>query len=450
MKKPLAERMRPQTLADFVGQEHIIGADKPLSRMINKDQLHSMIFYGLPGTGKSTLASLIAKDTKSEIISINAVLSNVAELREAIKIGTLNFQQGITTILFIDEIHRFNKSQQDALLPSIEKGYIILVGSTTQNPIFYLNNALLSRVMLFNFKAIEDKSIVELLQKCLTNQEQGLGKNQVIIDNSLLELIAASSNGDVRKALTYLEIAYLSADTVDGLQTIISAEVVSEVIQRKNLRFDRDGDEHYDIISAFIKSVRGSDPDAAIYYLALMLKSGEDPRFIIRRLCILASEDIGLAEPEAMNIASSALNIVTLIGMPEAKFTLAECTIYLALCPKSNSARNAIMKAEKEIDSGILLNVPNYLRDKNSSYFEKSLPAKYKYAHDYPVHVVKQKYLEKSRKYYEAGDLGSEKEIKKRQKWLEENIFQAPDAEGFNKIDAIRQFNRKKFDDWFE
>ena len=340
---PMAERMRPTSIDEVYGQKHILSENKTLRKMIDKDKITSMVFFGPPGVGKSTVASIIAKKTKSEYIKLNAVLSNVSEIREAIKKADKNLANSKKTILFIDEIHRFNKSQQDALLPAVENGTIVLIGSTTQNPYFYLTNALLSRIMLFEFRNLEDRDIKEAILKAITDK-RGLGENDIAVENEAIDLIVKYSHGDVRKALTYLEAAFFvtQIDETKEKLTIIE-EVVKDVTSKQILNFDED--EHYNTISAFIKSVRGSDTNAAIYYLARMLESGEDPRYIARRLCILASEDIGLAEPEAINIASSLINIIEFIGMPEGRIPLAEVTIYLSLCPKSNSAYKAIDSA---------------------------------------------------------------------------------------------------------
>ncbi len=337
---PMAERMRPTSIDEVYGQKHILSENKTLRKMIDKDKITSMVFFGPPGVGKSTVASIIAKKTKSEYIKLNAVLSNVSEIREAIKKAEKNLANSKKTILFIDEIHRFNKSQQDALLPAVENGTIVLIGSTTQNPYFYLTNALLSRIMLFEFGNLEDSDIKEAILKATTDK-RGLGENDIAVENEAIDLIVKYSHGDVRKALTYLEAAFFVTQIDETKEKLtITEEIVKDVTSKQILNFDED--EHYNTISAFIKSVRGSDTNAAIYYLARMLESGEDPRYIARRLCILASEDIGLAEPEAINIASSLINIIEFIGMPEGRIPLAEVTIYLSLCPKSNSAYKAI------------------------------------------------------------------------------------------------------------
>lgn len=423
--KPLADRMRPNSLDEMYGQEHILSIGKPLRTMIERDRITSLVFYGPPGTGKSSLASIITKKTQSAYISINAVLSNIGDIRDSIKKAESNIKRGKTTILFIDEIHRFNKSQQDALLPAIEKGTIILIASTTQNPYFYLNNALLSRVMLFEFKAIEDHDVKNALINTLSS-DRGLGEEGIKIDDASINLIVKSSLGDIRKAITYLEMSFLSIELDDSNESLeITPEIVKEVTSKKGIMFDRDGDEHYNIISAFIKSVRGSDVNAALYYLARMIESGEDPRFIVRRLAILAAEDIGLANINAINVVSSLINIIEFIGMPEGRILLSEATIYLALSPKSNSAYIAIDEALKDIRDGNILEVPNYLKDSHSGSYDKSDSEAYKYPHDYPYHIVKQDYLYKGihKLYYESVDIGDERELKKRYDWIIKHIY---------------------------
>ena len=419
---PMAERMRPTSIDEVYGQKHILSENKTLRKMIDKDKITSMVFFGPPGVGKSTVASIIAKKTKSEYIKLNAVLSNVSEIREAIKKAEKNLANSKKTILFIDEIHRFNKSQQDALLPAVENGTIILIGSTTQNPYFYLTNALLSRIMLFEFRNLEDSDIKEAILKAISDK-RGLGENDIAVENEAIDLIVKYSHGDVRKALTYLEAAFFVTQIDETKEKLtITEEIVKDVTSKQILNFDED--EHYNTISAFIKSVRGSDTNAAIYYLARMLESGEDPRYIARRLCILASEDIGLAEPEAINIASSLINIIEFIGMPEGRIPLAEVTIYLSLCPKSNSAYKAIDSAIRDIRNGELYSIPNYLKDNNSASFNKKSEEEYKYPHDFPYHIVKQDYLEKGIKknYYNPVDIGEERELKKVYEWIMKHI----------------------------
>lgn len=419
---PLAERMRPTSIEEVYGQKHILSENKTLRKMIDRDKITSMVFFGPPGVGKSTVASIIAKKTKSEYLKLNAVLSNVSEIREAIKKAEKNLMNLKKTILFIDEIHRFNKGQQDALLPAVENGTVILIGSTTQNPYFYLTSALLSRIMLFEFRNLEDSDIKEAIFKAIYDKK-GLGENDIAIDEEAIDFIVKYSHGDVRKALTYLEAAFLVTQIDETKEKLtITADTVKDVTSKQTLNFDED--EHYNAISAFIKSVRGSNPNAAIYYLARMLESGEDPRYIARRLCILAAEDIGLAEPNAINMVSSLVNIVDFIGMPEGRIPLAEVTIYLSLCPKSNSAYNAIDAAIRDIKNGELYSIPNYLKDNHSSSFDKKSEEEYKYPHDYPYHIVKQDYLEKGIKknYYKPVDIGEERDLKKIYEWIMKHI----------------------------
>lgn len=419
---PLAERMRPTSIEEVYGQKHILSENKTLRKMIDRDKITSMVFFGPPGVGKSTVASIIAKKTKSEYLKLNAVLSNVSEIREAIKKAEKNLMNLKKTILFIDEIHRFNKGQQDALLPAVENGTVILIGSTTQNPYFYLTNALLSRIMLFEFRNLEDSDIKEAIFKAIYDKK-GLGENDIAIDEEAIDFIVKYSHGDVRKALTYLEAAFLVTQIDETKEKLtITVDTVKDVTSKQTLNFDED--EHYNAISAFIKSVRGSDTNAAIYYLARMLESGEDPRYIARRLCILAAEDIGLAEPNAINMVSSLVNIVDFIGMPEGRIPLAEVTIYLSLCPKSNSAYNAIDAAIRDIKNGELYSIPNYLKDNHSSSFDKKSEEEYKYPHDYPYHIVKQDYLEKGIKknYYKPVDIGEERDLKKIYEWIMKHI----------------------------
>ena len=420
--RPLAERMRPASIEEVFGQKHILDKNKTLRKMIDNDKITSMVFFGPPGVGKSTVASIIAKKTKSEYIKINAVLSNVAEIRESIKKAEKNLENRKKTILFIDEIHRFNKSQQDALLPAVESGSVILIGSTTQNPYFYLNNALLSRIMLFEFRNLGDEDIKEAVLKAI-NDKRGLGEDDIAVEEESVNLIVRYSHGDVRKAFTYLEASYLATQIDETKEKLtITEEIVKDVTSKQSMTFDED--EHYNTISAFIKSVRGSDADAAVYYLARMLEAGEDPRYIARRLCILASEDIGLADTNAINIASSLVNIIDFIGMPEGRIPLAEVSIYLALCPKSNSAYNAINKAIRDIRNGELYSIPNYLRDNHSASFDKKSNEEYKYPHDYAYHIAKQDYLEKGikKEYYKPADIGEERELKKRYEWIIKHI----------------------------
>ncbi|HBE02868.1 MAG: AAA family ATPase [Spirochaetes bacterium GWF1_41_5] len=419
MNIPLSTRLRPQSLAEVAGQQHLIGEGRLLSTMLEKDCLRSMILYGPPGTGKSTIAHIICRATESEFITINAVLSNVKELREKILQGEQNKKKEKTTILFIDEIHRFNKSQQDALLPAIEEGNILLIGSTTHNPFFYITSALLSRLQPVQLKPLADSDLKNLALRCLQD-EKGLGSYKIDLAGEVLGFLISSSAGDARKLIDSLELCFLNARLTENGVYKIDIETAQSAIQKKFLRYDSTEDQHYDFISAFIKSVRGTDPDAAIYYLARMLSAGEDPRFIARRLSILAAEDIGLADPQALNMAASALSVIDFIGMPEARIVLAECTLYLACAPKSNTAVVSIDKAMADIENGVLLSPPDHLISEKSA--ARSSGAVYKYPHDFPWHYAPQKYLSENRKYYVPGELGKEKEFKKRLEWIEKNL----------------------------
>ncbi|WP_456397897.1 replication-associated recombination protein A [Desulfurobacterium sp.] len=411
-KRPLAVRLQPESLNEFVGQKHIIGEGKPLRRLIESDAVKSSIFWGEPGTGKTALARLIAKMSNADFIELNAVTSNIKEIKEALAIGRRNFDIGRKTILFVDEIHRFNKVQQDALLPDIEAGNVILIGASTENPYFSLVPALRSRVKLYKFESLSTEEIKTLIVRALTDR-RGLKNQNLTISESALELLARLSGGDGRKALNYLEeiAALLPSDSE------IDEKVVKEVAFGEATKYGK-GDYHYDIISAFIKSVRGSDVDAALYYLARMLKGGEDPVFIARRLVILASEDIGNANPQALLMANAAMDAVSKIGMPEAALTLAQVTIYLSMSPKSNAVYKSLKKVMEAVESGDILPVPLHLRD---SHYEGAgnmgYGKGYLYPHNFPGHYVRQNYLSKDRNFYSDDGIGFEKQLKQ---WLEE------------------------------
>ncbi len=418
--QPLAYRLRPDTLRHFYGQEHIIGKGKVLTELIEKDKIKSLILYGPPGVGKSLIAHIISKKTSSRIESINAVISNVKELRDLIKLAaSLLKQQNKKTIIFIDEIHRFNKAQQDALLPSVENGEIILVGVTTQNPFFYIIPALQSRSHIFEFKPLSNESLGSILDYALTDKEKGLGEYNIKFEKKIKEIFLIRSAHDGRKLLSFIELAFILAKKKKSKIINITRQVAEQVFQQEYNIYDRDQDYHYNIISAFIKSVRGSDPDASVYYLARMLQAGEDILFVARRLVILASEDIGNADPLALILAQSCFNAVHQIGMPEARIILSQTTIYLATAPKSNASYLAVDKAIEDIKKGEVLEVPIHLKDSHYKSAEKLGHGKgYKYPHDYPFHYVKQKYLQKDKKYYEPGDIGHEKKIKQRMEYL--------------------------------
>lgn len=363
-KMPLAARMRPETLDEIAGQKHILGSGMLLRRAIETDQLGSLIFAGPPGTGKTTLAMVISQATEAEFVKLNAVTSGVAELRQVVKEAEERLKaSGRGTIVFIDEIHRFNKSQQDALLPSVEEGKIVLIGATTENPYFSVNSALLSRSRIFRLEALDEEATLELLRRALKDAEKGLGRFKVEISDEALRHLAKAARGDARQALNGLELAVTSTRPDETGVRRVGLKEAEESIQQRAIVYDKTGDQHYDVISAFIKSVRGSDPDAALHYLARMLEAGEDPRFIMRRILILASEDVGLAAPEAMGIAAGAAQAFEMVGMPEGRIIMANVVIYLCNAPKSNAAYLGIDKALEDVRKGRYGTVPPHLRD---------------------------------------------------------------------------------------
>lgn len=420
-ESPLASRLRPTCLEEVVGQEHIIGEDKLLYRAIKADKLSSVIFYGPPGTGKTTLARVIANTTSADFRQINATTAGKKDMQEAVEAAkdTLGMY-GKKTILFIDEIHRFNKGQQDYLLPYVEDGTVILIGATTENPYFEVNGALLSRSVIFELKPLSQENIRKLLLRAISDRGKGMGSYGAVIAEDALDFLADMANGDARNALTAIELGILTTPRSEDGKIHISLEVASECIQRRVVKYDKKGDGHYDTISAFIKSMRGSDPDAAIYYLARMLYAGEDVKFIARRICICASEDVGNADPMAMVVASSAAQEVERIGMPESQIILAQAAAYVACAPKSNSAVNGIMKAMKTVKTTMTETVPGHLRDAHyggSARLGHGIG--YKYAHDWPNHYVRQQYLPDSlvgERFYELSDQGYEKQMKD---WME-------------------------------
>ncbi|MEG6566235.1 replication-associated recombination protein A [Thermoanaerobacterium saccharolyticum] len=413
---PLADRMRPTTLDEFVGQKHILGHDKLLYRAIKADRVRSLIFYGPPGTGKTTLANIIANTTKSSFEKLNAVTSGVADIKKIVNESKDRLSMyGKRTILFIDEIHRFNKSQQDALLPYVEDGTIILIGATTENPYFEVIRPLVSRSMIFELYPLSDDEVKEIVLRALKDEKRGLGNEKIKITDDALNHIIAYSDGDARAALNAIELAFLTTERdVDGIINI-DIEVAQECIQRKVLKYDKNGDNHYDTISAFIKSMRGSDPDAALYWLAKMIYAGEDPMFIARRIVICAAEDVGNADPNALNIAVSAMQAVNQIGMPEGRIILAQAAIYVACAPKSNSSVVGIDKALEDIKNQKTGAVPKHLQDAHYKGAEKlNRGVGYKYAHDFKNHYVKQQYLPDEligKKYYNPSTMGYEKKI---------------------------------------
>ncbi|HBL06772.1 MULTISPECIES: replication-associated recombination protein A [unclassified Clostridium] len=417
--EPLAQRLKPSNLDEFVGQDHILAKDKLLYRSIKGDRITSLIFYGPPGVGKTSLAKIIAKTTKCNYVELNAVTSGIKDIKNVIDEATREISMsGKKTILFIDEIHRFNKTQQDSLLPHVEKGIVTLVGATTENPFFEVNKALLSRSMIFKLELLSKENIVSLLNRALKDRKLGYGSINIKLYKEAEEFICDNAVGDGRRALNALELAVLTTNKREDGIIHITLDVVEECMQKKQVTYDKSGDYHYDIISAFIKSIRGSDPDASVHYLARMLSGGEDPEFIARRLVISASEDIGNADPYALLIANAALNAVKFIGMPEARIPLAQATIYLAGAPKSNASYNAINLALEDIEKEEVGRVPLHLRGNNYSGSNiLNEGSRYKYPHDYENHYVRQQYMPKEllkKKYYTPTSMGYEKRIKDR------------------------------------
>ncbi len=413
---PLAERMRPRTLEEYSGQQHILGPGKLLRRAIEADRIASILLFGPPGTGKTTLAQIIANATKCRFERLSGVESNIADLRKVVSSAANRLANtGQKTILFVDEIHRWNKAQQDVLLPDVERGTVRLIGATTENPFFYVNSALVSRSQVFQLEPLAPSDIEAVLRRALADIERGLGSHKPAADDDALTFLATIADGDARKALNALEVAVLT--TTPGADKIvrITRGIAEESIQKKAVVYDATGDGHYDTISAFIKSVRGSDPDAALYWLAKMLYAGEDIRFIARRLVILASEDIGMADPQGLPIAVAAQQAVQFIGMPEARITLAHATVYLATAPKSNRAYAAIDKAMEEVKSGVTLAVPRHLRSTGDKRAAKTLGhTGYQYSHEGEGAYIPQAYLPEGRRYYDPSENGHEKRVKER------------------------------------
>ncbi|MCA9197772.1 MAG: replication-associated recombination protein A [Planctomycetales bacterium] len=411
--KPLAARMRPASLSEFVGQQHFLGEGKLLRRLMKADRLTSILFYGPPGTGKTTLARLLAKETKARFQQLSAVTSGVKEVREVLTAAHDDLAaNGERTLLFIDEIHRFNKAQQDALLHDVEDGVVILVGATTSNPFFAVNGALVSRSQIFEFKSIEPDDIVTLLRRALTDDARGLGRWKATADDDALQFLAEVTDGDARRALSTLEIAVLSCETKP---IRITRQLVADSIQRKSIEYDPTGDSHYDCASALIKSIRGSDVDASIYWLARMLEGGEDIRFLCRRLVILASEDVGNADPAALSLAVAAMQACEFVGLPECQLTLSQAVAYLACAPKSNAATVAINEARRDIREGRVLPVPMHLRDKHYDGAKRLGHGEgYTYSHDSENGVAAQDYLGVEKEYYRPVDRGFEAELQER------------------------------------
>ncbi|SCH70531.1 Replication-associated recombination protein A [uncultured Clostridium sp.] len=415
---PLASRLRPRTLDEIVGQKHILGKDKLLYRAIRADKLSSLIFYGPPGTGKTTIARVIANTTRADFTQLNATVAGKKDMEAVVNRAKDNLgMYGRKTILFVDEIHRFNKGQQDYLLPFVEDGTVILIGATTENPYFEVNGALLSRSVIFELKPLEKVDILELIHRALTDTERGMGSYGADITEDAAEFLADIAGGDARSALNAVELGVLTTEQSEDGRIHLTQEVMAECIQKRTVRYDKTGDNHYDTISAFIKSMRGSDPDAAVYYLAKMIYAGEDERFIARRIMICASEDVGNADPMALTVAVSAAQAVERIGFPEAQIILAQAASYVACAPKSNSAVNAISAAMESVKTK-RTSVPPHLQDAHYPGAGKlGHGTGYKYAHDYPNHYVEQQYLPDEvlgEKFYELSDNGYERQIKER------------------------------------
>lgn len=424
-ESPLASRLRPRTLDEVAGQQHIIGKDKLLYRAIKADKLGSVIFYGPPGTGKTTLAKVIANTTQADFKQINATVAGKKDMEEVVTEAKNNMgMYGRRTILFVDEIHRFNKGQQDYLLPFVEDGTLTLIGATTENPYFEVNGALLSRSRIFELKPLEKDDIKQLIYRAVTDSERGMGTYRVKIEEDAADFLADTANGDARAALNAVELGVLTTERSEDGLIHIDLAAAQECIQKRAVRYDKDGDNHYDTISAFIKSMRGSDPDAAVYYLARMLYAGEDIKFIARRIMICASEDVGNADPQALNVAVSAALAAERIGLPEAQIILSQAASYVACAPKSNAAYVAIQNAMENVKTTRTMPVPVHLQDRHYKGAAKLGHGEgYKYAHDYPKHYVKQQYLPDGMEgtvFYEPSDNGYEKQIKAYMKWLKD------------------------------
>jgi putative ATPase len=416
---PLALRLSPKNFEDFHGQEHLLAPGKLLRRAIESDRLGSVIFFGPPGSGKSALARFIARRTESHFVELNAVTAGVADLRREIEAARLRLQgQGKRTIILVDEIHHFNRSQQDALLPDVEKGTITLIGITSENPFFYVNAALRSRSQVFEFFPHERKALEGILDRALKDEADGLGKLEIALDPDAREHLLSMAAGDSRRLLNALEVAVGSTPLGAGGKLRITLAIAEESVQKRAILYDKHGDEHYDTISAFIKSMRGSDPDATVYWMAKMLEAGEDPRFVARRVLICASEDVGNADPRALMISNAAFQAVEMIGMPEARIILAQAAIYVACAPKSNAAYNAINAALSDIKKNKTRPVPNHLKDGNLDREARGHGKGYKYPHDFPGHWTEQEYMPDPKVFYEPSDEGEEKKTKERlAKW---------------------------------
>lgn len=428
---PLAARLRPVTLDEVVGQQHIIGKDKLLYRAIQADKLSSIIFYGPPGTGKTTLAKVIAHTTRAEFTQINATAAGKKDMEEVVRAARdMQGMYGRRTILFIDEIHRFNKGQQDYLLPFVEDGTLILIGATTENPYFEVNSALISRSVIFELKPLSRENIKELLHRAVYDREKGMGAYEAVIEEDALDFLADIAGGDARHALNAVELGIMTTERSGDGKIHITLEVAQECIQKRALRYDKTGDNHYDTISAFIKSMRGSDPDAAVYYLARMLYAGESVTFIARRIMICAAEDVGIADPQALQVAVNASLAVERVGMPEAQIILSEAVLYVASAPKSNACVKAIGEAMQVVEETGNLPIPSHLQDAHYKGAAKlGHGTGYLYAHDYPGHYVKQQYLPyelSGREFYQPSENGYEVKIREHMKRLKETEESKP------------------------
>ncbi len=427
---PLAMRMSPRSLEEWAGQDHLLGEGKLLRRAVEADRLSSAIFFGPPGCGKSALARLIAKKTQSAVEEMNAVTAGVSDVRAVIDRAKDRRSMGNQkTLLILDEIHRFNRSQQDALLPDVERGLFTLIGLTTENPFFYVNTALTSRAQVFEFKPLSDVALEKVLRNTLQDKERGLGEKDIRLDADAKSHMIAQSNGDARRLLNALELAALTTKPEPNGAIHITLSVAEECVQKRSLTYDKSGDQHYDIASAFIKSLRGGDPDAALYWMSRMLKAGDDPRFLARRLIISASEDVGNADPRALLMAHAALAAVEFVGMPEGRIPLAQAVTYIASAPKSNAAYLAVDKAMAEVESGKMRDVPNHLKDASQDRERLGHGEGYLYPHDFPGHYVPQDYWPDPIKLYEPTELGYEAEIKKRLTQWHNQRQQKPNSE---------------------
>lgn len=428
MKKesPLAARLRPSTLDEVVGQQHIIGKDKLLYRAIKADKLSSLIFYGPPGTGKTTLARVIANTTSAEFTQINATVAGKKDMEEVVNAARdTQGMYGKKTILFIDEIHRFNKSQQDYLLPFVEDGTLVLIGATTENPYFEVNSALISRSIIFELKPLEREDIKELIRRAVYDEEKGMGSYDAVIDKEAMEFLADIAGGDARHALNAVELGIMTTNRSEDGKIHITLEVAQECIQKRAVRYDKTGDNHYDTVSAFIKSMRGSDPDAAVYYLARMLYAGESVTFVARRIMICAAEDVGIADPQALSVAVNASLAAERVGMPEAQIILSQAAMYVACAPKSNACLKAITEAMKTVEETGNLPIPIHLQDAHYKGAAKLGHGKgYRYAHDYPNHYVEQQYLPyelSGREFYHPSGNGYEVKVKEHMKRIKKS-----------------------------